>query len=75
MPNKVDYRTFSQRVKNKYPEYINMGDLELAQMWVEQNPQYGEFVMFDEQPVKKKTKPHLHLANKMVYNTHRLVIQ
>ena len=54
MPNKVDYRTFSQRVKNKYPEYINMGDLELAQMWVEQNPQYGEFVMFDQQPVKKK---------------------
>lgn len=54
MPNKVDYRTFSQRVKNKYPEYINMGDLELAQMWVSQNPQYGEFVMFDRQPVKKK---------------------
>ncbi len=54
MPNKVDYRTFSQRVKNKYPEYINMGDLELAQMWVSQNPQYGEFVMFDQQPVKKK---------------------
>ncbi|NBW12785.1 MAG: hypothetical protein EBR82_32655 [Caulobacteraceae bacterium] len=54
MPNKVDYRTFSQRVKNKYPEYINMGDLELAQMWVNENPQYGEFVIFDQQPVKKK---------------------
>ena len=55
MPSKTNYKDFSARVKVKYPEYGNMDDLSLAKMWVEQNPQYGEFVVFDEPAPQKKS--------------------
>ena len=55
MPSKTNYKDFSARVKVKYPEYASMGDLSLAKMWVDQNPQYGEFVVFDEPTTQKKS--------------------
>jgi GNAT superfamily N-acetyltransferase len=55
MPSKTDYKDFSARIRIKYPEYGNMDDLSLAKMWVEQNPQYGEFVVFDEPTPQKKS--------------------
>jgi GNAT superfamily N-acetyltransferase len=55
MPSKTNYKDFSAKVKVKYPEYGNMDDLSLAKMWVEQNPQYGEFVVFDEPTPQKKS--------------------
>jgi GNAT superfamily N-acetyltransferase len=55
MPSKTNYKDFSARIRVKYPEYGNMDDLSLAKMWVEQNPQYGEFVVFDEPTPQKKS--------------------
>jgi len=55
MPSKTNYKDFSARIKSEYPEYAQMNDLELAQLFVRENPQYGEFVVFDEPTAQKKS--------------------
>jgi hypothetical protein len=55
MPSKTNYKDFSARIKSEYPEYAQMNDLELAQLFVRENPQYGEFVVFDEPTPQKKS--------------------
>ena len=50
----TDYREFAKTVKNKYPEYKDVDDLELAKKMVEKYPTYKSQVTFDT--VKKKEK-------------------
>lgn len=44
---KITYDKFAQKIKNKYPEYIDINDLELSKKVVEKYPVYKDYVIFD----------------------------
>lgn len=44
----MNYIEFSQSIKNKYPQYKNVDDLELANKMIAKYPEYSEQVTFDE---------------------------
>lgn len=48
----IDYISFAAKIKEKYPMYKDMDDLELAKKMIVKFPQYKATVTFD--PVKKK---------------------
>ena len=53
---KISYKEFSASVKEKYPAYAEIDDLELAKKMIEKYPTYKDRVIFDETQgdVKKK---------------------
>ena len=60
----TDYREFAKKVKNKYPQYKNVDDLELAQKMVEKFPEYKSKVTFDEVKKKESTSKDMGLSSK-----------
>ena len=55
----MNYTQFAQRIKNKYPQYQDIDDLELANKVISKYPQYQQVVEFDttsiEQPPIEQT--------------------
>ena len=52
MEEKLTYAEFAAKIKEKYPQYSDMDDMELAKKIVDKYPDYGESVIFED--VKKK---------------------
>ena len=48
MPEKKTYLEFAKSIKEKYPEYKDVDDHELAAKMVEKYPEYNEQISFDE---------------------------
>ncbi|MFR1672356.1 MAG: hypothetical protein ACLSWI_05360 [Candidatus Gastranaerophilaceae bacterium] len=46
----VNYKEFSQKVKEQYPQYLSVDDKVLAERMLEKYPQYQEKVEFTEEP-------------------------
>lgn len=46
---------FASKVKNKYPEYKDMDDIELSKSVIERYPYYADFVKFEEPKKKNST--------------------
>ncbi len=44
----MNYKEFSKKIKNKYPEYTEIDDLELTQRIIEKYPVYSDTVTFEE---------------------------
>lgn len=53
---KVTVEDFARRIKEKYPQYIDVDDLELTQRIIDKYPQYKNTVSFEPTAVKKKTQ-------------------
>ena len=51
---KVTVEEFARRIKEKYPQYIDVDDLELTQKIIDKYPQYKDTVSFEPPAVKKK---------------------
>lgn len=51
---KVTVEEFARRIKEKYPQYIDVDDLELTQRIIDKYPQYKDTVSFEPPAVKKK---------------------
>ena len=51
---KVTVEEFARRIKEKYPQYIDVDDLELTQRIIDKYPQYKNTVSFEPPAVKKK---------------------
>jgi len=51
---KVTVEDFARRIKEKYPQYIDVDDLELTQRIIDKYPQYKNTVSFEPTAVKKK---------------------
>lgn len=49
----MNYTQFAQRIKNKYPQYKDIDDLELANKVISKYPQYQQVVEFDTTPIEQ----------------------
>ena len=63
----MNYIEFSQSIKNKYPQYKDIDDLELANKMIAKYPEYSEKVTFDEKITapKQVTQQKSRLAGAM----------
>jgi hypothetical protein len=55
----MNYKQFSQNIKNKYPQYQDIDDLELANKMIAKYPQYQEQVEFDDVIEQAQPEPKL----------------
>ena len=55
----MNYKQFSQNIKNKYPQYQDIDDLELANKMIAKYPQYQEQVEFDDVIEQAQPEPTL----------------
>jgi hypothetical protein len=49
----MNYTQFAQRIKNKYPQYQDIDDLELANKVISKYPQYQQQIEFDATPLEQ----------------------
>jgi hypothetical protein len=63
----ADYREFAKTIKEKYPQYSGVDDLELAKRVVDKYPQYKDKVTFEVAPVVPEKSP-LQLAGETALN-------
>lgn len=52
----MDYKEFSQKIKQKYPEYNEIEDLDLAKKVIAKYPEYSDITFDTEQEQPKKTE-------------------
>ena len=63
----MNYIEFAQNIKNKYPQYENIDDVELANKIIKKYPQYESQVTFDniQPPVEEQSEQKQTLVDKI----------